>query len=107
MAVTYLDRAHYAANHDFSDRLKISIVKVALAVQGEVFATPQSVFDKRAKLAALALTLDTATFDRFRWTVLASAAVTVVEDSAAGDTALDTAVTNVWNDLAGVLSTDT
>ncbi len=85
---------------EFPGRLSMSITKTALAVVGE--AGSGAGHDKRHALG-VAILNDPGRYEgRFLRAIAALDDGSVLADNAAGDTALDSAVSSVFSDMAGV-----
>ncbi len=87
---------------EFTGRLEISLIKTALAVVGE--AGSGTGHDKRHALGVKVLNNPGKLSGVFLRAIAALDDGSVLADSAAGDTALDSAVSSVFSDIAGVKS---
>ncbi len=94
-------------NSTFKARVESSVWKAALNIVGEAATADPKIDQKRHDLGAKVLNRDVRVMEAFIRTVSANAADGVADSTTITDATIDTSVSSVWNDIAGVQSTDT
>lgn len=100
--MAYSDDYNLAVNETWRQRVVIALKSAAIDVAGEA-GTAGTIKTKRHDLAVRVLNDSDALYSLFRFAVVADGAVTL----ASTDAQIKTRISAVWNDHAGVLSTDT
>ena len=101
---TLLERAQLAADADFRLKVSVCLVKIALQISGEAPGTmTQSQLEKRSQLAARIIA---APESIAAYAALTLTAPGTIESDTYTDGDLEYLVTSIFDDLAGVTSSD-
>ena len=95
--MAYLDQLPYLEDEQLLKRVSCAVVKAAQAIRNEAGGTPSHA--ARVRLATQATNSDDAMRVQFTRLMVIAAATPVTPSSTDGQ--LDTAVSDVWNTLAG------
>jgi len=99
---TLAERYALAADAAFRNKLKVAIVKAALAIVGESNSSNPVRTEKRHKLGVAVLTSPDHWIGPFSFAVVAPDTLS----SSSTDTAIEDVVSAVWSDLAGVTNAE-
>lgn len=101
--MSFTDQATLAADTSFQLKVRVAVVTAAKDVMGEDKGSmSDTVFGKRQQFAFQVINSSLGYLDRFVWAVVANPVIT----NASSDSDIQFTVNSLWDDLAGVTSTD-